>query len=621
MQFERCQILLSQVAADFRASWRPLAVVHIFYGAVASVLLAPLMSVFLRIFVAISGKEVLSDLDILHYLLSPLGLVAGVLIGAIALTIAALQLAVLMVIGFGKSHDRPVTYWQALAIGLKQTPAILRVSVEVIGRSALAAAPFLAAGGVVYVALLGRHDINFYLSNRPPVFWMAGALIGSLLLLMAIVLLRLMSGWVFALPLLLFEQTAPAEAVAQSKRISSGTRWWIFQSLAVWGVASAAFGSFVTGAVGGLGRLFVPTFATSLPLLIGALGVLVVAAAVANFIVAFVNTSALALMVVRLFRDAGRGNDLDAAVADLRGDGEPTRGWRLTVRWIVWGALVFAVIAIVAGVSIARGVRLEDHTEIMAHRGASAFAPENTLAAVREAIAAGANWVEIDVQETADGEVVVLHDSDFKKVAGLDQKIWDVTAEQLDDIDIGSFFAAEFADERVPTLAEVLETCKGRIGVNIELKYYGQDQQLEERVVQIVEAEEMADDVILMSLSYEGVQKIRELRPTWKIGLLTTVSVGEVTKQDLDFLAVNARAASPAFVKRAQRQGKQVLVWTVNDAIGMSQMMSRGVDGIITDDPALGVEVLRQRAALTPVERLLLELADEFGIKTNYAVQ
>ena len=127
------------------------------------------------------------------------------------------------------------------------------------------------------------------------------------------------------------------------------------------------------------------------------------------------------------------------------------------------------MIALATGAIALQSVRLEDDVEIMAHRGSSWAAPENTMAAFRQAIADGADWIELDVQETADGAVVVLHDSDFMKLAGNKLKIWDATMDDLKDIDIGSRFAPEFKDERVPTLGEVLDECKGKIQVNIEL--------------------------------------------------------------------------------------------------------------------------------------------------------
>ena len=171
--------------------------------------------------------------------------------------------------------------------------------------------------------------------------------------------------------------------------------------------------------------------------------------------------------------------------------------------------------------------------------GSSAAAPENTMAAVRQALVDRADWVEIDVQETADGHVVLFHDSDFMKLAGVDLKIWDATLADLKDIDVGSWFGPDFKDERVPTLDEVLKECKGKAGVNIELKYYGHDEQLEQRVAEIVEANGMQDHVVFMSLKQDAVKKMKSLRPQWKVGLLMSVSAGDLKNIHADFLAVN----------------------------------------------------------------------------------
>jgi glycerophosphoryl diester phosphodiesterase len=276
---------------------------------------------------------------------------------------------------------------------------------------------------------------------------------------------------------------------------------------------------------------------------------------------------------------------------------------------------------LIAGVGIAGllggllvdDIQVEDTVTVAAHRGAAGKAPENTLAAVRAAIEDGADWVEIDVQETADGEAVVVHDSDFMKVAGVNLKVWNATLTQLQTIDVGSWFAAEFSGERVPTLLEVLEEARGKCRVLIELKYYGHDQQLERRVVDIVEKAQMAEDIAVMSLKYDGIQKIRALRGGWTVGLLSAKALGNLTKLDADFLAVNMGMAKPQFLRRAHSAGKQVFVWTVNDAVSMSRMMSLGVDGIITDEPAMAREVLADRADLSSAERLLIQAALIFG--------
>ena len=193
--------------------------------------------------------------------------------------------------------------------------------------------------------------------------------------------------------------------------------------------------------------------------------------------------------------------------------------------------------------------------------------------------------------------------------------------DDLEDIDIGSWFGPEFKRERVPTLAAALKECKGRACLCIELKYYGHDVDLEKRVADIVDSQGMASEVVVMSLKLDAVKKMKALRPEWTVGFLMSVATGNLKSIEADFLAVNASFADRPFINSAQRNGKDVCVWTVNDAITMSSMIGKGVDGLITDVPALARSVLMQRANMTVAERLMIELAEVFGIVPEIAEQ
>jgi glycerophosphoryl diester phosphodiesterase len=160
----------------------------------------------------------------------------------------------------------------------------------------------------------------------------------------------------------------------------------------------------------------------------------------------------------------------------------------------------------------------------------------------------------------------------------------------------------------------VLERAKGHLGVVIELKYYGHDKQLESKVVSIVEETGMETHIMLMSLKLEGLRKAAALRPAWTRGLLNTVSVGDLTRLDLDFLALNAVAASRSQIRRAHERGMRVYAWTIDDPVQLSVMMSRGVDGVITDRPEVARQVLEFREQLGPVGRLLVWIAGETGL-------
>ena len=163
---------------------------------------------------------------------------------------------------------------------------------------------------------------------------------------------------------------------------------------------------------------------------------------------------------------------------------------------------------------------------IIAHRGASAEAPENTLAAFRLAADQRTDFVELDVQESSDGQVLVLHDSDLMKVGGNATKVWDGDAARLRSVDIGSFKSPQFAAERVPTLAEALDACKGH-------------------------------DCVFMSLDHAMVQRLKTLRPNWRVGVLVAKAVGDLMDLKADFLAVEARSATRRFIRRATAPAKR----------------------------------------------------------------
>jgi glycerophosphoryl diester phosphodiesterase len=210
--------------------------------------------------------------------------------------------------------------------------------------------------------------------------------------------------------------------------------------------------------------------------------------------------------------------------------------------------------------------------------------------------------------------VVVAHDSDFMKLAGVDLKIWDATMADLAEIDIGTWFDSSYSGERTPTLRQALEAVKGRGKVMIELKYYGHDVDLESRVVDIVEEIDMASDVSVMSLKYDGVRKMQAIRPDWRYGVLAATAIGDLAALEADFLAVNTGQASLQLIRRAHKKGKKIYVWTVDDALTMSRMISMGVDGLITNEPALARRVMEARNRLATYERLALWLTDRFRI-------
>uniref|UniRef100_UPI00261E3117 glycerophosphodiester phosphodiesterase family protein n=1 Tax=uncultured Roseovarius sp. TaxID=293344 RepID=UPI00261E3117 len=490
---------------------------------------------------------------------------------------------------------------------LPRLGAVFGFALRLVLRVALLALPFLAVGAAVVALTLRAHDINYYLTYWPPEFLLAAGVIGTFVLIMAGLLIWRLSGWALALHLRLIDGVPTRDCFAQSEAHLRTRRGAVIRRILGWLALRLVLAAGVAALIGMFGS---GAQALALPSLTGVvLAALLTLAlwSLANAVLAAVSNGALAVLLDDLHRSVA------PKVLAPQQDSAPGGT-----------ALVLAGLAIAAGVAglgavtvlgdLAGRLAAPQAVEVIAHRGAAAARPENTLAAVEKALEDRADWVEIDVQEIADGTVIVTHDSDFMKQAGVPLKVWDAMPDDLAQIDIGSWFDPAYAEARVPTLRDVLEVAKGRGRVLIELKYYGHDERLEERVAQIVEETGMADDVMIMSLKRAGVAKMRALRPDWPMGILAARAIGDLSALDAEFLAVNTGQVSGHLLRRAHATGKQVYVWTVDDPRAMSRMISMGVDGLITNKPALARQVMAERAALSLAERIFLWLSDRLRL-------
>jgi glycerophosphoryl diester phosphodiesterase len=597
-----------------RRSWPQLLAVDLIAKAASILVVAPVAALLLRWLSARRGSAVLTDEAILWFALSPSGAVALVAVGAVLLWILVVEHGVIVAVAHATARGRRATVLWAYGVVAARSAAMLQFAAGLIVRLLLVASPFVALGALVYVVLLTEFDINYYLAIRPRAFWVAGVLLGILAAIHAVVVLVLLVRWAVAVPILLFERTSVPRAFRGSLTRTGPHRWSIAGWLVGWGLVAFGVSSAVTGVVGVVGRFVVPANSGSIAFVALAIGVVVIVAVALNLLLSIALVSLFGVLVERAYAACGGvGLPEDQLLPpSAPGTGRAARLGK--ARTLVVG-LVLAVVAVVSIATVAVStIRVQDATTVTAHRGSSAGAPENTLAAIERAIAEGADWIEIDVQELADGTVVVVHDRDLKRLGGVDVVVTQATYDEVRDIDVGSWFDSAFADQRIPTLAQVLELARGRAGVNIELKYYGSLGTLAERVIGIVEDHSMAHDVVLMSLKQDAVRQAKAVRPDWTVGLLTAVALGNAARLEADFLAVNASLATRSFIRSAHRRGRAVHVWTVNDPVQMSVLMSRGVDDIITDVPAVARAVLAERAVMTAVERLLVEIGAWLGV-------
>ena len=251
----------------------------------------------------------------------------------------------------------------------------------------------------------------------------------------------------------------------------------------------------------------------------------------------------------------------------------------------------------------------------VAHRGASAYAPENTLAAFKLATAKRADMFELDVQETKDHKLVVMHDTtlarttDAKKVypKRAPWKVSDFTLAEIRKLDAGSWFAKKYKGERVPTLDQVLSTMRGRgLGLLLEIKSPELYPGIEKRIATALRRSPtwLVDDpaerrLVVQSFDWDSVRRFHAVLPDVPTGLLGTPKTAQ-----LPDLARYADQVNPTYgdlsaslVKKVHGARMDVLTWTVDDPAKMRKAADLGVDGIISNKPDVLRRVLEERTA------------------------
>ena len=226
---------------------------------------------------------------------------------------------------------------------------------------------------------------------------------------------------------------------------------------------------------------------------------------------------------------------------------------------------------------------------VMAHRGLSADAPENTLYAFSDAISVGADFIELDVQQTRDGVLVVMHDSNLKRTTGVNKDIWDVDYADIQNLDAGSWFDPAYANARIPTLEETLQFVDKRAKLNIEIKptKHGSDT-LEQDVAELITQYQYTDACYVTSFSYGSLKKVKEANPEIRTGYLMSVAYGQFySLKYADAFSLNKVFVTSQVVNAAHQQGKQIFAWTVNGMSEVRSLCNLHVDSIITDDPVM----------------------------------
>lgn len=240
---------------------------------------------------------------------------------------------------------------------------------------------------------------------------------------------------------------------------------------------------------------------------------------------------------------------------------------------------------------------VESDVRVIAHRAGGNEGAENTVAGLEAAYASGAYGSEIDIQRTADGAYILLHDSDFKRVAGVDRKPGEMTLEEIRKLSVDG--------EPVPTFEEALGACKGRLTLFAELKGESADRRMADDIVRIIRQNGAEKECVLISLKYDIINYIETGDPDIRTGFLLFTAFGDTARLNCDYLGMEEESATRKAISSVHEQNKKLLVWTANEKRSQKHFLCTDADGLITDEVDQAVMIREQLQKRTELQRMI----------------
>lgn len=246
---------------------------------------------------------------------------------------------------------------------------------------------------------------------------------------------------------------------------------------------------------------------------------------------------------------------------------------------------------------------------VVAHRGASGYAPENTMAAIKKAITMGVDMIEIDVQLSKDKEVVLMHDLTVDRTTNGKGKVRDLYLEEIKKLDAGKWFSSEFLGEKVPTLEEVIQAINGQCKLLIEVKRVKSKKlEIENKIVQLINKYNAYNWCIVQSFETQVIKNIQALDKSIECHKLVTMNISVLPlhidsriKTGTIYKYKTVQSINPYFkmlnkrkVNKIHSRGQKIITWTVNEPEDMKRMIEMGVDGIITNYPDRLIQLLKK---------------------------
>ncbi len=610
--------LLTKIYSDIRQSFIKLFAFDIFCKVIIFIVYIPLTSWILTKMISFSGSSFIDHNSFAKFALTPEGIITIILWSTFAVAIYQFQLAGIIAISINKKAGEKVKLAHIFGFIFKRFPKILELSLRQCITYLLYISPFAIIAGLIFIWISSKYDLEYLAVNKPPIFWLGIFSALALITILLFILIPIIIRWQFSLPILLFQNYRPKQALKKSTQLAKKFFWKISLAILGWGVLSTLFFiiftiTFYQNLVFFVIRNLKGNFLT-LPTI--ALLIIIYFLLIAFF--SFIAFTVNSLIIFHLYLEILAFNKIELPIILKRNESFPKYKTPIPLKYIYILIFSLLLVSILFIIHSLKQANLDYAVTITAHRANTTNAPENTLSAIQEAINQNAaQYAEIDVQQTKDEVVIILHDASLLRTTGYNKNIWEINYDELKTLDAGSWFSVEFSGERVPKLDDAIKLAKEKIKLNIELKINGHNPQLAEAVVKIIEDNDFVDDVIVSSYGYDELLKVKELNPDIKTAFMILKSVGDLGGIQTPCLSLSGEMFSDESII-SLKKNKYILVWTVDDQKDINHYIDLQVNNIISNNPVLLKQVLATKQSQTYTEKLLSKISVWFSVIDNY---
>lgn len=580
--------LIIDTYKNFTFNIKPLIYFELTYRLISTFLFIPINMFIINRFMGQIGVNNITNKDFLKFGLTIKGIIYITMLVIVSFIAIFIEMGVLTYISSKSYKKEKATLMEAILNSIKIVPQTLGFSMIFIVLVAGVIGPLTGIG--LYSSLIKKLSIPSFITIE--LFKTTGGTIFYIAFMILIVILFLR--WVLSIPAVIIEDNKLKTAIKNSIKIYKGSKFKIFGYVVAWIIITSLATGILLFLYIMLGEYIIELLGSE-----SIISGIFMVCYILIFYIAYIIASLISIplfisftvelyykyrnyeVLERKFNsiDIYKNNKFIILIHSKK---------NITKRVIVG---IFIVTVTLIGVNTIFFRVVGKETLVTAHRGSTMKAPENSISSIKQAIFEEADYAEIDVMTTKDNIVVLFHDLTLKRINKSNLAIKDMTFEETQKVDNGSYFSEKFAGEKIPTLEEVLKLAKGKIKLNIELKPMQENEKLAEEVVNLVKKYDMENEVVITSLNYDILQETKNLTNKIPVGYILMAGVGDLTKLNVDFLSVEKSVLKSKLVYAMHALNKEVHVWTINDIDEIEEVISLGADNIITDDVELVEEI------------------------------